>query len=123
MTVTPILGRFDNGDIRQRARNFKKMFQQAGLPTPRSVTYIPRSDRVFVGKHHGHDKLPRMHAAVEFKEPVSGVVAVGAGRYAGLGIFANLRSGDSDLRFAKFSLLHEAISFCLWCGYEAVSLL
>jgi len=90
MTVTPILGRFDNGDIGQRARNFKKMFEQAGLPIPKSVTYIPRSDRVFVGKHHGHDKLPRMHVAVEFKEPVSGVVAVGAGRYAGLGIFANL---------------------------------
>jgi CRISPR-associated protein Csb2 len=32
-----------------------------------------------------------MHVAIEFKEPVSGVVAVGAGRYAGLGIFANLR--------------------------------
>jgi CRISPR-associated protein Csb2 len=93
MTVTPILGRFDNGDTRQRARNFKKMFEQAGLPTPRKVTYIPRSDKVFVAKHHGHDKLPRMHIAIEFKEPVSGVVAVGAGRYAGLGIFANLGQG------------------------------
>lgn len=90
MTVTPILGRFDNGDARQRARNVKKMFEQAGLPIPMSYSLIPRHDRVFVAKHHGHDKLPRMHIAVEFKEPVSGVVAVGAGRYAGLGIFANL---------------------------------
>jgi CRISPR-associated protein Csb2 len=100
MTVTPILGRFDNGDTRQRARNFRKMFEQAGLPTPKSVTYIPRSDRMFVGKHHGHDKLPRMHVAVEFKEPVSGVVAVGAGRYAGLGIFANLSQVTEIQRFA-----------------------
>jgi CRISPR-associated protein Csb2 len=90
MTVTPILGRFDNGDTRQRARNLRKMFEQAGLPIPMSYAVIPRHDRMFVGKEHGHDKLPRMHVAIEFKEPVSGVVAVGAGRYAGLGIFANL---------------------------------
>jgi CRISPR-associated protein Csb2 len=90
MTVTPILGRFDNGDTRQRARNLRKMFEQAGLPTPTSYSLIPRHDKSFVGREHGHDKLPRMHIAVEFKEPVSGVVAVGAGRYAGLGIFANL---------------------------------
>jgi CRISPR-associated protein Csb2 len=90
MTVTPILGRFDNGDTRQRARNFRTMFEQAGLPIPISYAEIPRHDKVFVGKEHGNDKLPRMHIAVEFKEPVSGVVAVGAGRYTGLGIFANL---------------------------------
>jgi len=87
-TVTPILGAFDNGDVKQRLRNFARMFEQAGLPAPARVTFMPCKSRCFVGKHHGH--LPRFFAEVEFVEPVSGVVAAGAGRYTGLGIFANL---------------------------------
>jgi len=90
VTVTPILGAFDNGDLRQRSRNFARMFKQAGLPVPVSISTIPKHDRFFVSKSHGHDRLPRFHMAVEFEKPVSGIVATGAGRYSGLGIFANL---------------------------------
>jgi CRISPR-associated protein Csb2 len=90
VTVTPILGAYDNGDLRQRSRNFARMFKQAGLPVPVSINTIPKHDRFFVSKSHGHDRLPRFHMAVEFEKPVSGIVAAGAGRYAGLGIFANL---------------------------------
>jgi CRISPR-associated protein Csb2 len=90
VTVTPILGAFDNGDLKQRSRNFARMFRHAGLPVPVSITTIPKHDRFFVSKSHGHDKLPRFHMAVEFEKPVSGIVATGAGRYAGLGVFANL---------------------------------
>jgi CRISPR-associated protein Csb2 len=90
VTVTPILGAYDNGDLRQRSRNFARMFKQAGLPVPVSINTIPKHDRFFVSKSHGHDRLPRFHMAVEFEKPVSGIVATGAGRYAGLGIFANL---------------------------------
>jgi hypothetical protein len=90
VTVTPILGAFDNGDLKQRSRNFVRMFKQAGLPVPVRIDTIPRRNRFFVSKSHGHDKLPRFHMAVEFEKPVPGTVAVGAGRYAGLGILANL---------------------------------
>src|SRR6266566_4079429 len=90
VTVTPILGAFDNGNLKQRSRNFARMFKQAGLPVPERINTIPRRDRFFVSKSHGHDKLPRFHMAVEFDKPVSGIVATGAGRYSGLGIFANI---------------------------------
>jgi hypothetical protein len=89
-TVTPVLGIFDNHDLKQRSRNFVRMFKQAGLPVPLSITTISGRGRCFVSKAHGHDKLPHFHITTEFAEPVSGIVAVGAGRYTGLGIFANL---------------------------------
>lgn len=47
VTVTPILGAFDNGDLRQRSRNFARMFKQAGLPVPVSINTIPKHDRFF----------------------------------------------------------------------------
>ena len=89
-TVTPIVGPYDNGKPMKRLRNFAKMFEQAELPVPSCINFIPggRADRFFVSKHHEH--LPRFFAEVEFDEPVAGIVAVGAGRYSGLGIFANL---------------------------------
>jgi hypothetical protein len=88
--VTPILGAFDNGNLKQRKRNFARMFKQAGLPVPVRVNTIPRHDRFFVSKSHGHDKLPRFHMAVEFEKPVSGVVAAGAG--LGKGYLHELRN-------------------------------
>ena len=88
--MTPILGAFDNGDLKQRSRNLLRMFKQAGLPVPARINTISKHERFFVSKAHGHDRLPRFHMAVEFEKPVSGIVAAGAGRYSGLGIFANL---------------------------------
>jgi hypothetical protein len=89
-TVTPIVGAYDNGKIRKRLRNFARMFEQAELPVPSRINFMPgRADRFFVSKHHEH--LPCFFAEVEFAEPAAGIVAVGAGRYAGLGIFANVR--------------------------------
>lgn len=89
-TVTPIVGVYDNGKIQKRLRNFARMFVQAELPVPSCINFMPgRADRFFVSKHHEH--LPCFFAEVEFAAPTTGVVAVGAGRYAGLGIFANVR--------------------------------
>jgi CRISPR-associated protein Csb2 len=88
-TVTPIVAPYDNGKIQKRMRNFARMFEQAGLPVPQRVTSLSGNPKqFFVGKHHEH--LPRYFAEIEFAEPISGVVFAGAGRYAGLGIFASL---------------------------------
>ena len=87
-SVTPVIGMFDNGDRKQRMRNFCRMFQQADVPVPVRLVILPvHGDKSFVSVHHRH--LPRFRVTAEFAEPVSGVVSVGTGRYAGLGIFAN----------------------------------
>jgi CRISPR-associated protein Csb2 len=93
-TVTPILlSGYDDYDPRKRQRLLDKMFRHAGLPRPKSVVELNGNASDFlVGAKHGHDKLHRIFCAVEFEEEVSGVVAVGTGRYAGLGVFANLTS-------------------------------
>jgi hypothetical protein len=91
-SVTPVLqSGYHNGNAKKRAKVYAKMFSHAGLPTPVSVCEIKqRTDDFKVSAKHGHDKLPRVNLLVEFAEPVAGVVAIGSGRYSGLGIFANL---------------------------------
>jgi CRISPR-associated protein Csb2 len=91
-SVTPVLqSGYHNGDVKKRAKVYTKMFTHAGLPMPVSVCEIKqRTDDFKVSAKHGHDKLPRVNLLVEFAEPVPGVVAIGSGRYSGLGIFANL---------------------------------
>jgi CRISPR-associated protein Csb2 len=90
--VSPILlSGHDDRDPRKRRKLLGRTFQHAGLPKPVTITEVKGNVRDFVvGTKHGHDKLHRMLCAVEFEEEVSGVVAVGTGRYAGLGVFANL---------------------------------
>jgi CRISPR-associated protein Csb2 len=91
-SVTPVLqSGFHNGDAKKRARVYAKMFTHAGLPMPIAVHEVKqRTDDYKVSPKHGHDKLPRVNLLVEFAEPVAGVVAIGSGRYSGLGIFANV---------------------------------
>jgi len=91
-SVTPVLqSGYHNGDAKKRAKVYAKMFTHAGLPMPISVCEVKqRTDDFKVSAKHGHDKLPRVNLLVEFAEPVPGVVAIGSGRYSGLGIFANL---------------------------------
>jgi hypothetical protein len=91
-SVTPVLqSGYHNGDAKKRAKVYAKMFTHAGLPMPVSVCELKQRTADFkVSAKHGHDKLPRVNLLVEFAEPVPGVVAIGSGRYSGLGIFANL---------------------------------
>ena len=93
-TATPVLlSGYDDHDSRKRMRLFAKMFRHAGLPQPISVVGLQGNAGEFVvGAKHGHDKLHRMFCAVEFENEVSGIVSAGSGRYAGLGLFANLGS-------------------------------
>jgi CRISPR-associated protein Csb2 len=91
-SVTPVLqSGYHNGDAKKRAKVYAKMFKHAGLPMPVSVCEVKqRTDDFKVSAKHGHDKLPRVNLIVEFAEPVPGVVAIGSGRYSGLGVFANV---------------------------------
>jgi hypothetical protein len=91
-SVTPVLqSGYHNQDTKKRAKVYARMFQHAGLPMPMAVHEIKqRTDDFKVSPKHGHDKLPRVNLLVEFAEAVEGVVAIGSGRYSGLGIFANL---------------------------------
>lgn len=91
-SVTPVLqSGFHNGDAKKRAKVYAKMFTHAGLPLPIAVCEVKqRTDDYKVSAKHGHDKLPRINLLVEFAEPVAGVVAIGSGRYSGLGIFASV---------------------------------
>jgi hypothetical protein len=91
-SVTPVLqSGYHNGDAKKRAKVYAKMFTHAGLPMPVSVCEVKqRTDDFKVSAKHGHDKLPRVNLIVEFAELVPGVVAIGSGRYSGLGIFANM---------------------------------
>jgi CRISPR-associated protein Csb2 len=92
VAATPVLlSGFDDHDSRKRRKLLAKMFRHAGLPVPVSITEVKDKVRDFiVGTKHRHDKLHRMFCAVEFDTEVNGVISVGTGRYAGLGIFANL---------------------------------
>jgi CRISPR-associated protein Csb2 len=90
VAVTPILqSGFHNNKPGKRSRLYAKMFKDAGLPQPvRVQEVLGRTDDYKVSAKHGHDKLPRVRLLVEFAEEVPGPVAIGTGRYAGLGVFA-----------------------------------
>ncbi len=90
-SVTPVLqSGYHNGDAKKKAKVYAKMFADAGLPTPVRIREVRGAVDFAVSAKHGHEKLPRIHLIAEFAEEVSGVVAVGTGRYSGLGVFAAL---------------------------------
>jgi CRISPR-associated protein Csb2 len=90
VAVTPILqSGFHNNKPGKRTRLYAKMFKDAGLPQPVRVQEVMgRTDDYKVSAKHGHDKLPRVKLLVEFAEEVPGPIAIGTGRYAGLGVFS-----------------------------------
>jgi CRISPR-associated protein Csb2 len=95
ISVTPVLmSGHDDRNERKRRRLLSKMFRHAGLPIPMAVSRMPAGAAAVtdfkVPSQHGHDKLHRMMCAVEFDTEVAGVVAIGTGRFTGLGVFANL---------------------------------
>jgi CRISPR-associated protein Csb2 len=119
-TVTPILlSGYDDHDRRKRRRLLEKMFRHAGVPQPMSITEVKGKVMDFaVGAKHGHDKLHRMFCAVEFEKEVSGVVAVGTGRYVGLGVFANLCAGLQRFEHFRISLRGSASGALVGAGYR-----
>jgi CRISPR-associated protein Csb2 len=90
-TVTPVLqSGYHNGDARKKAHVYSKMFEHAGLAQPIRCVETFGDVAFKVSAKHGHDRLPRVHMLIEFGENVTGVVALGTGRFSGLGLFAAL---------------------------------
>jgi CRISPR-associated protein Csb2 len=98
-TVTPVVWPgHDDRDDDKAERMLRKAFVDAGLP-PELVDGIVELDWRPIGFRAGvdlasryelPDKLisPRYHVRVRFPHPIRGPMAIGAGRYRGLGLFA-----------------------------------
>ena len=96
-TVTPVvLPGFDDGKQVKAERLFLKAVRQAGIPIDGVTDVTLRRAPFWPGSQHPRDyrrpkylrHLPGWHARIEFREPVSGPLAIGAGRHAGLGVMA-----------------------------------
>ena len=96
-TVTPVvLPGFDDGKLVKAERLFLKAVQQAGISTDGITDVTLRKAPFWPGSQHPRNyrrprylrHLPAWHAQIEFLEPVSGPLAIGSGRHAGLGIMA-----------------------------------
>jgi CRISPR-associated protein Csb2 len=98
-TVTPVvMPGHDDGDPDKAERLLRKAFEQSGLPAElvrsvelewRSVGFRPGVELVRRYQlPESPKKLPPYHVRVRFTVPVRGPLAVGAGRYRGLGVFA-----------------------------------
>ncbi len=107
-TVTPIALDRNPGDLRrpeglaQAARTIADACEHLGLPRPTGVEvslspYLPGSQPVrafepFPREANRLRKL-RVHALLQFSEPVEGPITLGAGRYVGLGLCRPLSGG------------------------------
>jgi hypothetical protein len=94
VTVTPVLlngydTKHGKKDLKKRQKMLTKMFRVIGLPFPRAVQTFGALERFEASNKHGKSYI-RLMLAVEFDREVAGMVVVGAGRNAGMGIFANL---------------------------------
>lgn len=79
--------------------------ERIGLPRPSRVEVLPSVTMSGVAKARAFPPFPadpgrtrrvKVHAYLEFAEPVRGPVIVGAGRYFGLGLFRPLRESGED---------------------------
>ncbi len=75
--------------------------ERIGLPAPVSIELS--RDPLLRGAPHAkdfrppkgrRDHRPRLHAALEFDQPVRGPILIGAGRHRGLGLFRPMREED-----------------------------
>ncbi|MBX5446392.1 type I-U CRISPR-associated protein Csb2, partial [Sphaerobacter sp.] len=96
-TVTPVvLPGFDDGKLTKAERLFLKAVAQAGIPVEAIDAMTLRKAPWWPGARHSRDyftpdylrHLARWHVWIRFREPVPGPIAIGAGRHAGLGLFA-----------------------------------
>ncbi|WP_437594900.1 type I-G CRISPR-associated protein Csb2 [Sorangium sp. So ce1000] len=98
-TVTPVvLPGHDDRSPRKAERLLRKAFLQAGFE-PEVVDAIKEIEWRKVGFRAGADLAnrylppdkvsgPMFHVRVRFAEPIAGPVAIGSGRYRGMGVFA-----------------------------------
>ena len=94
-SVTPVIlpGR-DDGRPAKTERLLRRSLEHAGLPTNAALSW--RREGYWPGANLAtcytaaacHTHPVRYHVRMEWPEPVKGPVAVGAGRYGGMGVFA-----------------------------------
>jgi hypothetical protein len=94
ITVTPVLlngydTKHGKRSLKKRQKMLSKMFRVVGLPVPKLIQAFGAGERFEVSNKYGRNYIKTM-LAVEFDTEVGGMVVVGAGRNAGMGIFANL---------------------------------
>ena len=96
-TVTPvILPGYDDGKLVKAEKLFLQAVEQADLPTNRITDLTLRRAPFWSGSQHPRHyhrprylkRLPAWHVQLIFREPISGPLAVGAGRHVGLGLMA-----------------------------------
>lgn len=96
-TVTPvILPGYDDGKHAKAEKLVFAAVRQAGIPVEAVTELTIRKAPFWPGSQHPRQYLvpdylrgqPGWHVRLVFREPVTGPLAIGAGRHAGLGIFA-----------------------------------
>jgi CRISPR-associated protein Csb2 len=97
-TVTPVvLPGFDDGEPGKTERLLRKALEQAGVPAElvgaaslewRRVGFWAGVELATRYRLPESIPFPRYHVRVRWPAPVQGPLAVGAGRYRGLGVFA-----------------------------------
>jgi len=100
-TVTPlILPGFDDGKQTKAEKLVMSAVEQADIPVSAIAELTLRKAPFWPGSQHPRQYMvpsylkgfPGWHARIVFREPIPGPLAVGAGRHAGLGLFANVAS-------------------------------
>jgi CRISPR-associated protein Csb2 len=100
VTVTPVLlNGFDTKhgkkNLNKRQKMLSKMFRVAGFPVPKAIQTFRAGLDFEVGNKYGKNYIKTM-LAVEFETEVAGMLAIGAGRNTGMGVFANLAASATD---------------------------
>jgi hypothetical protein len=94
VSVTPVLlngydTKHGKKNLKKRQKMLEKMFRVAGLPVPRAIQTFSAGVDFEVSNKYAKNYIKTM-LAVEFDAEVPGMLAIGAGRNAGMGVFANL---------------------------------
>jgi CRISPR-associated protein Csb2 len=99
-TVTPVIvPGFDDGKQRKAEKLVLLAAEQAGLPIAAVAEVTLRKAPFWPGSQHPRQyalpdylkHLPGWHVRIALREPITGPLAIGAGRHAGLGLFAGER--------------------------------
>lgn len=102
-SVTPVIlpGHDDRDPKRKAPALFLKAVEQAGIRRAAIEDFQLRRAPSWPGSLHPRQyrrpsylkHLPAWHVLLRFKEPITGPLAIGAGRHGGLGIFASCEQG------------------------------
>lgn len=100
VSVTPVLlhgydTKHGRQNLKKRQKMLAKMFRVIGLPQPKAVQIFATGNDFEIGNKYGKNYI-KMMLALEFDSDVPGIIAIGAGRNVGMGVFANLMTSGAD---------------------------